>query len=47
MLVLGSTETKVDDDGWTVVTSDIGAHAEHSVFVHADRVEIITSRDNL
>lgn len=44
MLVLGSVETKVDDDGWTVLTSDIGAHFEHSVFVHEDRVEIITWR---
>jgi methionyl aminopeptidase len=47
MLVLGSTETKVADDGWTVLTNDVGAHAEHSVFIHEDRVEIITDRDNL
>lgn len=47
MLVLGSTESKVSSDGWTVLTSDLGAHFEHSVFVHEDSVEIITSRDNL
>lgn len=47
MLVIGSTETRTLSDGWTVVTNDIGAHAEHSIFVHEDRVEIITDRTNL
>lgn len=47
MLTLGSTSTRVLDDGWTVVSDDLGAHFEHSVFVHEDRVEIITSRDGL
>ncbi len=45
MLVFGSTETEVDKDGWTVNSRDVGAHFEHSVFVHEDRVEIITWRD--
>jgi methionyl aminopeptidase len=45
MLVIGSTETKTLADGWTVVTDGIGAHFEHSVFVHEDRVEIITDRN--
>src|SRR5574339_213315 len=31
MLVTGSTDTRVLDDGWTVVTNEIGAHFEHSV----------------
>lgn len=44
MLVIGSTETKTLDDGWTVVTDNIGAHFEHSIFVHEDHVEIITDR---
>lgn len=44
MLVIGSPETKTDKDGWTVVTNDIGAHFEHSLYVHEDRVEIITDR---
>lgn len=45
MFVIGSANTKVLDDGWTVVTSDIGAHFEHSIFVHEDgKVEIITDR---
>lgn len=47
MLVLGSTDTKVDIDGWTVVTPDIGCHFEHSIYVHEDHVEIITDRRGL
>lgn len=47
MLVIGSTNTNVLSDGWTVITSDIGSHAEHTVYVHENYVEIITSRDNL
>lgn len=46
MLVIDSSSTRVLDDGWTVVTHDVGAHAEHSIFVHSDRVEIITWREN-
>jgi methionyl aminopeptidase len=46
MLVIGSVETKIDSDGWTVITNDIGSHHEHSIFVHEDSVEIITWRDN-
>jgi methionyl aminopeptidase len=47
MLVLGSTNTTTLDDGWTVVTPDLSAHFEHSVFVHEDHVEIITDRSKL
>jgi methionyl aminopeptidase len=47
MFTIGSTNTKVLQDGWTVVTNDIGAHAEHTIFVHEDSVEIITDRNNL
>lgn len=48
MLVLGATSTKVADDGWTVLTDDIGAHFEHSIYVHDDgHVEIITDRNKL
>jgi len=47
MLVLGSTTTTTLSDGWTVVTPDLGAHFEHSVFVHEDHVEIITDRSKL
>lgn len=47
MFVIGSTATRVLNDGWTVVTDDVGAHFEHSIFVHEDRVEIITDRSRL
>lgn len=47
MLVIGSAETRTLDDGWTVATNDIGAHFEHSIYVHEDHVEIITDRTNL
>ncbi len=47
MLVLGSTATTTLDDGWTVVTPDLSAHFEHSIFVHEDHVEIISDRSAL
>lgn len=47
MFVLGSTVTTTLNDGWTVVTPDLSAHFEHSVFVHEDHVEIITDRSKL
>lgn len=47
MLVLGSTTTTTLNDGWTVVTPDLGAHFEHSIYVHEDHVEIITDRSKL
>lgn len=47
MLTIGKPETRTLDDGWTVVTPDIGAHFEHSIFVHEDHVEIITDRSKL
>jgi methionyl aminopeptidase len=47
MLVTGSTDTHTLGDGWTVVTNEIGAHFEHSVFVHPDHTEIITDRRDL
>lgn len=46
MLVCGSDPTTTTgSDGWTVYTKEIGAHFEHSIFVHEDHVEITTSRD--
>jgi methionyl aminopeptidase len=36
--------TKTGSDGWTVYTEDIGAHEEHTIFVHEDGIEIITER---
>jgi methionyl aminopeptidase len=47
MLVCGSTKTRTLADGWTVVTDDVSAHFEHSIFVHEDHIEIITDRSGL
>lgn len=47
MFTIGSPATRVLQDGWTVVTNDIGAHEEHTIFIHKDHVEIITDRSNL
>lgn len=47
MLTLGSVATTTAADGWTVITPDLSAHFEHSVFVHEDHVEIITDRSKL
>lgn len=45
MFVLGSTTTKTAEDGWTVMTPDLSAHFEHSVYVHEDgHVEVVTAR---
>lgn len=47
MVVLGSQETYVKDDGWTVATEDgsAAAHWEHSVAVHADGIWVLTATD--
>jgi methionyl aminopeptidase len=41
-----SSRTQVLGDGWTVVCDELCVHFEHTVYVHSDRVEIITARDN-
>jgi methionyl aminopeptidase len=47
MLVLGSAETKVLDDDWTVVTADgsWAAHFEHTVAITADGPIVLTAED--
>lgn len=47
MLTIGPPVTRTLQDGWTVATQDVGAHFEHSIFVHKDRVEIITDRTKI
>lgn len=42
MVVIGDNGTKIGSDGWTVLTSDVGAHFEHSIFVGADKVHVLT-----
>jgi methionyl aminopeptidase len=47
MLTAGSAQSRVLDDGWTVVTADgsRAAHAEHSVAVLADGLFVLTAVD--
>lgn len=47
MVVIGSPETYVRDDGWTVATEDgsAAAHWEHSVAVHAAGIWVLTATD--
>ncbi|GAB3611901.1 type I methionyl aminopeptidase [Humibacter ginsengisoli] len=47
MVVSGSPDTYVRDDGWTVATEDgaSAAHWEHSVAVHKDGVWVLTAHD--
>lgn len=42
MISVGDPKTKVLSDGWTVVTENINAHFEHTIFVHESVTEIIT-----
>jgi len=47
MVNLGSAETELNDDGWTVVTADgmLSAHFEHSIAVTEDGPEVLTVLD--
>ncbi|HEY5321139.1 MAG TPA: type I methionyl aminopeptidase, partial [Galbitalea sp.] len=47
MVTLGTIETHVLDDGWTVVTDDgsDAAHWEHSVALHAGGIWVLTAED--
>lgn len=46
MVTYGNNRTKVGRDGWSVITSNMNAHWENSLYVHKDHVEIITELDN-
>jgi methionyl aminopeptidase len=47
MVVLGSIDTHIRDDDWTVATDDglAAAHWEHSVAVHKDGIWVLTAED--
>ncbi|WP_439591797.1 type I methionyl aminopeptidase [Microbacterium sp.] len=47
MVVIGDQETFVEDDDWTVSTTDgtAGAHWEHSVAVHDGGIWVLTAPD--
>jgi methionyl aminopeptidase len=44
MFTLGSHETRVKPDGWTVATADgsLAAHWEHTIAVTADGPRVLT-----
>lgn len=46
MLCIGEAKTKTLNDGWTVVTPDIGCHFEDTVVLMEDGVHIITEITN-
>jgi len=43
MVTIGSNKTKVGKDGWSVYTKDVSAHFEDTIFVHDDKIDIITN----
>ncbi len=47
VVVTGSERTRLRPDGWTEVTVDgsLGAHFEHTVYIHRTGVEILTAAD--
>jgi methionyl aminopeptidase len=47
MLVLGRPQTRLLDDGWTVVSADgsLAAHFEHTVAITADGPRVLTAAD--
>ncbi len=47
MVNLGSCETQLNDDGWTVITADgsLSAHFEHSIAVTENGPEVLTVLD--
>lgn len=46
MVTLRDNRTYVAPDGWTVMSDEISSHFEHSIYIHLDRVEIITDWKN-
>lgn len=42
LVIENSTKTRTLDDGWTVVCENICAHYEDTVYIHQDKVEVIT-----
>lgn len=47
MLVVGTSDSDILDDGWTVVSADgsRSSHAEHSVARHEDGIWVLTAAD--
>jgi len=47
LLTYGNNKTKTLNDEWTVVTENNNCHWEHTLFIHEDKVEIITLREKI
>jgi methionyl aminopeptidase len=49
MINLGTQKVVQERDGWTIRTSDRkpSAHFEHTVAVHEDRTEVLTSHEEI
>ncbi len=41
MVLFGSNKIKVQSDGFTISTEDVGAHWEKTIFIHEDKIEVI------
>ena len=47
LFVIGkSNNTRIADDGWSVIADGICSHHEDTIYFHEDHVEIITARNN-
>lgn len=46
LLTGGTTKHKVSDNGWDIVLPQLNAHWEHTIFIHKDKIEIMTLRQH-
>jgi methionyl aminopeptidase len=42
MLTFGETKISIQKDNWTIKIPKIGVHIEDTIFVHPDRIEVLT-----
>ncbi len=47
MFAIGDNKVKLADNNWTLLTKDMSAHFEHTLFIHEDNTEILTEWENL
>lgn len=47
MFAIGDDKVKLDKNNWTLLTKDMSAHFEHTLFIHEDRTEILTDWENI
>lgn len=46
MVTIGNPKTKIGSNGWVVSTAQVNSHFEHTLFIHKDRVEILTHQNH-